>query len=89
MDALIVRHSCMGDIVCAEPVARLMKKLYESVSFDAGPYAEIFENHPDLTDISLLKEHQIFDLTHVYFRRTFTEASVSVPPVTGNLLSSV
>ena len=69
MDALIVRHSCMGDIICAEPVARLMKKLYESVSFDAGPYAEIFENHPDLTDISLLKEHQIFDLTHVYERK--------------------
>ena len=69
MDALIIRRSALGDVICVEPFIRALKPWYEHVAIDAGLYQSVFDNHPLLTpQAELSAQYATFDLTHVYER---------------------
>ncbi len=68
MDALIIRRSALGDVLCAEPLIRALCHVgYKKIAIDAGLYQELFYNHPNLVPISEIgSDAKIFDLTGVY-----------------------
>jgi ADP-heptose:LPS heptosyltransferase len=65
--ALIIRRSCLGDVLCAEPfIAALRKAGYQQIHFEADTYSEVIANHPHLTPGKPEGEFDTFDLTNVY-----------------------
>lgn len=65
--ALIIRRSCLGDVLCAEPfIQALRKKGYEQIYFEADTYAEVVANHPHLTPGKPEGGFDTFDLTDGY-----------------------
>jgi ADP-heptose:LPS heptosyltransferase len=65
--ALIIRRSCLGDVLCAEPFVTALRKVgYDQIYFEAEHYWEAIANHPYIIPGRPEGEFDTFDLTNSY-----------------------